>query len=289
MKNIRVLTAVSLVALLAAAPALAENMTTYDEGGKTVSKTYDATPKGTSASDEIKQGWESAKDNVSNAVSNAGDKVEKTADNVKASMMNDDPKIKAAPVTLDKRMTANGMIGKPVYNQQNEKVAVVEDVILDSSGAAKLVVVKDGDFMGLGGKLAAFDYDAVIDRTKEGDVVMPITEKTIDKVAEFSYEPSEKNDIRVIPANGYSVKKILDGNLVDQNGKKLAAIDNVSLRDGRAQLVIAAYDQTLGMGGDKVALNFDATRLVRDQDNVDLKLNAAQSAEFKTFEKTTTK
>ena len=179
------------------------------------------------------------------------------------------------------------VIGKPVYNQQNDKVAVVEDIILDKDGAAKLVVVKDGDFMGLGGKLAAFDYDAIIDRTKEGDVVMPITEKTIDKVAEFSYEPTNKENVRLIPDNGYSAKKILDGNLVDENGKKLAAIDNLSMQGGRAKLVIAAYDQVLGMGGDKVALNFDATRLVRDKDNVDLKLNQSQAAEFKNFEKTT--
>ena len=81
----------------------------------------------------------------------------------------------------------------------------------------------------------------------------------------------------------YSVKKILQGSLIDANGKKIASIDNVTLRDGRANLVIAAYNQILGMGGDKVALDFDATQLVHDKDDVNLKLSEAQARKFETF------
>ncbi len=282
MSKANFITAVSLVALLGAAPAFAATTTTYDKDGSVVTSSHD-----TSLKQDMKEDWQKTKAAVARTADKADAKMDAAGDKLKAMMVSDDAKTKNAPITLDKRMTAEGIIGKPVYNQQNDKVAVVEDIILDKDGAAKLVVVKDGDFMGLGGKLAAFDYDAIIDRTKEGDVVMPITEKTIDKVAEFSYEPTTKENVRLIPDNGYSAKKILDGNLVDENGKKLAAIDNLSMRDGRAKLVIAAYDQVLGMGGDKVALNFDATRLVRDKDNVDLKLNQSQAAEFKNFEKTT--
>lgn len=295
MRTLQLLTAASVVALLAGTPALAADQTMIDDNGNAVK----VESNDTQMTKDMKAGWADTKAAVKKTADKADNAMSNKTDSARTdSAMNDkdekynvrimgDAKAKtAAPVTIDKRMTAEGIIGKPVYNQQNDKVATVEDVILDSKGAAKLIVVKDGDFMGLGGKLAAFDYDAVVDRTKDGDVVMPITEKTIDKVAEFSYDPSDKKDIRVIPENGYSVKKILDGNLVDEAGKKLAAIDNVSLRDGRANLVIAAYDQTLGMGGDKVALNFDATRLVRDKDDVNLKLNADQADQFKSFEKT---
>lgn len=295
MRTLQLLTAASVVALLAGTPALAADQTMIDDNGNAVK----VESNDTQMTKDMKAGWADTKAAVKKTADKADNAMSNKTDSARTdSAMNDkdekynvrimgDAKVKtAAPVTIDKRMTAEGIIGKPVYNQQNDKVATVEDVILDSKGAAKLIVVKDGDFMGLGGKLAAFDYDAVVDRTKDGDVVMPITEKTIDKVAEFSYDPSDKKDIRVIPENGYSVKKILDGNLVDEAGKKLAAIDNVSLRDGRANLVIAAYDQTLGMGGDKVALNFDATRLVRDKDDVNLKLNADQADQFKSFEKT---
>ena len=48
-----------------------------------------------------------------------------------------------------------------------------------------MIIVKDGSFLERGGKLAAFSYNSVIDRKSDGDVVMPITQKTIDNVAEF--------------------------------------------------------------------------------------------------------
>jgi hypothetical protein len=87
----------------------------------------------------------------------------------------------------------------------------------------------------------------------------------------------------VLPENGFSMKKLMDGNLVDPQGKKLASIDNVSLRDGRANLVIASYNSFLGMGGDKIALNFKPQDLVKDKDNVDLKLTADEAQQLTSF------
>jgi sporulation protein YlmC with PRC-barrel domain len=265
MKKTHLWAAASIVALLAASPALAESYSGSANGNLN-------TVTGQAPADKPDM---TAPERSSTA----------TSDVVKASLLPQDPGMRPAAISIDKRMTAEGMIGKPVYNQQNERVATVEDVILDSEGHANMIVVKDSSFMGLGGKLAAFDYDSVIDRKKDGDLVMPITQKTIDNVAEFSYQPSDKPTIKAIPEHGYSVKKILSGDLVDPSGKKIAAIDNVTLRDGRANLVIAAYNQILGLGGDKVALNFDATELVRDSDddNVDLKLSDAQARKLETF------
>jgi sporulation protein YlmC with PRC-barrel domain len=264
MKKLHLLAAASLVALLAASPVLADS---YSRATNS-----DTNTTGQASSDMM------APERSSTA----------SSDVVKASLLPQDPGMRPSAISVDKRMTAEGMIGKPVYNQQNERVATVEDVILDSEGHANMIVVKDSSFMGLGGKLAAFDYDSVIDRKKDGDLVMPITQKTIDNVAEFSYQPSDKPTIKAIPEHGYSVKKILSGDLVDPAGKKIASIDNVTLRDGRANLVIAAYNQILGLGGDKVALAFDAAELVpdKDDDNVNLKLSDAQARKLESFKST---
>ncbi|MEZ0223966.1 MAG: PRC-barrel domain-containing protein [Alphaproteobacteria bacterium] len=267
MKKFPLMAAASIVALLAASPVIAES---YSAGSGTEAIT---TPAPAAPEKADSSSMSSPPERASTAAS----------DVVKASLLPQDPGMRPAAISVDKRMTAEGMIGKPVYNQQNERVATVEDVILDSEGHANMIVVKDSSFMGLGGKLAAFDYDSVIDRKKDGDLVMPITQKTIDNVAEFSYEPSDKPTIKAIPDHGYSVKKILSGDLVDPSGKKVAAIDNVTLRDGRANLVIAAYNQILGLGGDKVAIDFDATELVQDKDNLNLKLSDAQARKFETF------
>lgn len=265
MKKNHLMAAASILALLAASPALADSYS-GSTGSNTVSGQTPAALEKTDAP-AIQTEQASAA----------------SSDVVKASLLPQAPGMRPAAISVDRRMTADGMIGKPVYNQQNERVATVEDVILNSEGRANMIVVKDSSFMGLGGKLAAFDYDAVIDRKTDGDLVMPITQKIIDNVAEFSYQPSDKPTVKALPEQGYSVRKILSGDIVDPSGKKVAAIDNVTLRNGRANLVIAAYNQILGMGGEKVAIDFVATELVRDSDNVNLKLSDAQARKLETF------
>jgi sporulation protein YlmC with PRC-barrel domain len=270
MKTNNLLMAVSVIALLGAAPAMAQS---YSSTTNTQSNTI---------SGKMDQGWNSTKQAVSNTMTST--KSTMSRDVVKADLLPNQPGATATPVSIDKRMTAAGIIGKPVYNQKNERVATVADVILDSSGRANMIVVKDSSFLGFGGKLAAFDYNSVIDRKKDGDIVMPITKKVIDNVAEFSYKASDNPSVRVLPPNGFSMKKIMDGNLLDPAGKKLAAIDNVTLRNGRANLIIAAFHRFLGMGGDKIALDFKASELVKDRkNNVDLKLDADQARDFETF------
>lgn len=210
----------------------------------------------------------------------------------KATFLNNDAKGEPQIRSIRTSTTAEAIIGKTVYNQANERIATVKDVILDKDGTAQLVVLKDGDFAGLGGKLVAFDYGMIIDQNKD-QVLMPINEKTIEKVAEFSYDLDDKNErnVRVIPANGYSVANLLDGNLLGANDKKLASIDNISFKGNKADLVFATHSQILNMGGDKVAINFDSTNLTQDKDHkdVNLKLTPAQTRQFENFKKSASK
>lgn len=294
MKRKNLLVAVSIAALLAATPALADSYSTTSDGSAPSAAQPDRQDRGVTG--EVKKGWEKTKDAVSNTTEKTKEAISNTTESaksamsqdvVKASLLPPDASATPAPIAIDKRMTAKGMIGKPVYNQKNERVATVEDVILDSEGHANMIVVKDSSFLGLGGKLAAFDYDSVIDRKKDGDLVMPITQKTIDNVAEFSYKPSDKPTVKVLPQDGFSMKKLMDGNLLDAQGKKVAAIDNVSLRDGRANLVIASYNRFLGLGGDKVALDFKPKELVKDaKNNVNLQLSQDEVQKFESFKAT---
>lgn len=233
---------------------------------------------------QVQRDWQETKADVKEAVAN-----------FKARVLNDSDKIdaQAEPVVVEVRQTAEGIIGKPVYNGANERVATVKDIILDKNGTAQLIVLKDGDFMGLGGKLAAFDYGLIVDQNRDGDVIMPITEKTIERVAEFSYNPKDAGEskTRVIPANGYSVANLLDGNLLGANGKKLATIDNLTFKGDKADLVIATHSQILHMGGEKVAIGFDGPKLTQDKDHkdVNLKLSAAQTRQFENFKKSASK
>ena len=67
----------------------------------------------------------------------------------------------------------------------------------------------------------------------------------------------------VIPENGFSVARLLKGKLLGSDNQDLASIDNISFRNGRAALVIAAYNQVLNMGGEQVAIDFKPSSFVR--------------------------
>ena len=289
--KLKFITAVSAAALLMSTPAFALDSSAQTEtvpkmeGAVRVDGAADTNAPSAvdTATENIKEGWQETKDTVKNAADRTGNAIEGTYRKIKAFMLDENPKIRPLNVTINENMTADGMIGKPVYNEDHERIATMHDIILDKEGVATMIVVKDGGFAGLGGKLAAFDYDAVINRTRDGDVVTALTQKSLDRVAEFSYKADAGGNVRVIPENGYSIAALMKGEMLGADGKKLAEIDNVTLKDGRADLVIASYGQILGMGGDKVAVNFNAGMLTHDKEEVNMKLSTAQTEKFKNF------
>jgi sporulation protein YlmC with PRC-barrel domain len=278
----KLLIAASALALIAAAPAIAAD-------NKVEVKTETTTNP--SMKEDVKRAWEDTKDAASNAADKTSEAASNAYDNIKATFIDED-KTASDTVTIDSRKTAQGMIGQPVRNTAGEKIATVKDIILDSNGKATLVVLADGGFMGIGTKLAAFDYDLVSQRQKDGDVIMPISEETLDKVAPFSYDAKDAEKdakTRIIPQNGISVAELLEGQVLNQKKENVAEIDNISLSNGEASQVIIAFDQTLGLGGKKAAVGYDNIQVVREKnDKVNIQLSDKQAANFENFKKTAT-
>jgi sporulation protein YlmC with PRC-barrel domain len=265
----KLLAGVSALVLLAVVPTIA------------AAQSNDGNPPPTatgSVGEDAEQAWEDIKEDTSEAY-----------ENVKATFIDDEIE-PGTIVTIDERMTAAGMIGKPVENGNNERVGTVKDVILEKNGKASIVVVADGEFPGFSGKLVAFDYDSIARRNKDGDVIMPLTEDTIDNAAEFSYDPEKRSEnVRVIPADGYSVEALLDGELLDERQETVAQIDNISFKNGYADQLIVAFDQVLGMSGEKAAFDYsDAKVLRKGEDELNLQLSANQTAQFEAYKKATT-
>lgn len=258
----------SAIAIMAISPAFADNNPDDNHKASTGSMSKD-----------VENAWEEVKKDTAEAY-----------EDIKAILLDGSEDKEASTVVIDYRKTASGMIGTPVLNDKNERVGTVKDIILDADGKAALLVVADGEFPGLDGKLTAFDYRIIRAQNTDGEVIMPLTEETIDKVAEFSYDRDDQSErIRVIPANGYSVAEILDGQLVNQKNETVAQIDNVSFTNGQANQLVVAFDQVLGFGGKHAALQYDDAQMVRDgETGLDFKLSASQTAQFESFKKTAT-
>lgn len=267
----KILTSVSVVALLFGMQvAVAQVNTTVDTSTRT-----------SVTAEEDK----SFVDNMKDALTKTKENITGTTDEVTYTLFSNEND-QGAEVTIDARATADGMLDTPVNNAAGERVGTLKDIILDDKGEAVLAVVSDAEFIDLGAKEAAFDYALVARRDKGGDVVMPLTEETINSATAFSYDMNTANDakIRTIPANGYSVEKLLGADILGPNNETVGSVDNIIFREGRADTVIVGFDKTLNMGGKKAALSFQDLQLVKkNETDVNFQLTASQAAKFETF------
>jgi sporulation protein YlmC with PRC-barrel domain len=60
------------------------------------------------------------------------------------------PSAAAAPVSAAGKWRASKLVGVNIYNQQNDKIGEIDDVIIDGSGKVDGVVVSVGGFLGMG-------------------------------------------------------------------------------------------------------------------------------------------
>ncbi len=276
------LTAVSAIAIMAAGPVFADTTKSPEPGSKAAAQSSTGDFK-----QDVKKAWKDIKKDTSEAASNISEATKDAYHNAEQAINDNDDKANFQKVSINPHVTAAGMIGKPVYNTNGNRVAKIHDIILDANGNAKMVILADGDFTGLG-KLVAFDYDIITTRSADGDVIASLNEDMIDNAAGFSYDHSKyESNIRVIPNNGYSVSELLNGQLTSPQGEALANVDNIIFRNGRADQVVVSFGQTLGMGGEQAAISYNEADLNRNGQGVDFKLSANETKQFKAFQKTT--
>lgn len=268
----QILATVSAIAILASGPALAEN------NAKTKANVDASAESNTTNSlqQDAKEAWQNIKEDTAEAY-----------ENVKATFIGEESGSATRSVVIDSRHTATGMIGKAVYNGRQERIGTVEDIIVSADGNANMIVIADGEFPGFEGKLVAFDYSIISRQDANGDVIAPLSEENLDRAAEFSYEAADAGDnVRVIPNNGYSVARLLDGQLVNPQGESVAEIDNISFKNGQASELIVGFDKILGLGGKNAALDYKAAQLVRNGDELDFRLSTNHAAQFEVYKET---
>ena len=85
------------------------------------------------------------------------------------------------------------IIGKAVYNDNNEKIGDVNDVIFSRSNSASFVVVGVGGFLGMG----EHDVAVPLSRIKHDNdklILAGATKEALKKVPEFHYAKSDRTD-----------------------------------------------------------------------------------------------
>ncbi|WP_428537606.1 PRC-barrel domain-containing protein [Rhodopila sp.] len=95
-----------------------------------------------------------------------------------------------ATVKLQGGLRASRLIGSAVYNDQNEKVGSVDDLIVKEGDRIVMAVVSVGGFLGIGNKLVAVPYQQLhIENSQAGTkVTMPGASKdALNAMPTFTY------------------------------------------------------------------------------------------------------
>ena len=78
------------------------------------------------------------------------------------------------------------ILGKPVYNEKNEKVGAIDDIIVTPERAVSYVIVGAGGFVGVGRHDVAIAIERL--RSEEGKFVLPgATKEAVKGLPKFEY------------------------------------------------------------------------------------------------------
>jgi sporulation protein YlmC with PRC-barrel domain len=85
------------------------------------------------------------------------------------------PSAAAAPVAAAGQWRASKLVGVNIYNEQNDKIGDINDVIIDSSGKVDGVVVSVGGFLGMGEHDVMIKLDQIKFANKAGSTTTGAT------------------------------------------------------------------------------------------------------------------
>jgi sporulation protein YlmC with PRC-barrel domain len=100
------------------------------------------------------------------------------------------PDLTVAAVKLEGGLRISKLIGSAVYNDQNEKVGTLDDLIMKDGNRIVMAVVSVGGFLGIGNKLVAVPYDQLRLETNKDEtkVAVPSASKdALNAMPTFTY------------------------------------------------------------------------------------------------------
>lgn len=89
--------------------------------------------------------------------------------------------------TADHQVRASKVVGASVYNDQNQSIGSIDDVLMnDNDHKAATAVISVGGFLGMGSKLVSVPFDQL--KIENDKVVMPgATKASLEGMPEYHY------------------------------------------------------------------------------------------------------
>jgi sporulation protein YlmC with PRC-barrel domain len=90
-------------------------------------------------------------------------------------------------------LTISNYYDQDVYDNQNNKIGDVNDILVDKEGRVSAVIVGVGGFLGVGEKDVAVPFNALKVAEKDGDryLVMNTSKEALEKAPGYTYDRSK--------------------------------------------------------------------------------------------------
>ncbi len=96
------------------------------------------------------------------------------------------------PATLQQARRATKVIGAAVYNENNQSIGEVDDIIIPREGGAPVAVLSVGGFLGIGARLVAVPYERLRMNAQERLVLPGATKDSLTALPAFSYDSTTR-------------------------------------------------------------------------------------------------
>ncbi len=101
--------------------------------------------------------------------------------------------LKIDVIRLQRGLRASQVIGAAVYNDAKAKIGTLDDLIIEGGDRLLFGVISVGGFLGVGERLVAVPYQALIVRS-DRVVLNGVTKADLEKAPEFRYAKATTND-----------------------------------------------------------------------------------------------
>jgi len=175
---------------------------------------------------------------------------------------------------------ADAMLNNDVFDQDNEEIGEIEDLIISPEGQIRRLVVEAGGFLDIGDTHFAVSWDEAT-LTETGGIIVPIDADSIEDYSVFE-------DIDDQPAQGrnWRVRELIGDYVTDAEGEAWGLVEDVVFnRDGAIEAVIVGSDAVVGFGDryafpwDQIADGFDP-----GDEDVTMPFSEAEIAGLEPFE-----
>lgn len=163
------------------------------------------------------------------------------------------------------------VVGQEIYDFKGLRAGMIHDIIVHkNTGEARAVIAREDDAR-YERELKAIQFNNVFKQENDGDVMLSVSEDTVEEKSAFNYAKLNDNEY-------VSLRHLRDGQLLDFEGNVAGQIDGIIYQNAEVQNIYFQLRPVLAKEGfAKFQLPFGELNIVNNPDGYDIQLDKEQT------------